>query len=994
MIEASEGSRVDPGGRPDAVFQELMAYRVRDILLVSSPYDSYILQEDALLGESLDIEYRQLNLTSTPRITQVSTGAEAIEVLAERPHDLVITASRLGEMELHEFGRTVKAQHPGLPVILLAYTPAEAARVKELGWRDSVDQVFIWHGDVRLFLAMIKFVEDRRNADRDMALAGVRAIVLIENSVRFYSSYLPMLYTELMRQSQIVMADGVNTTQRLRRMKARPKIFLAESFEEARGLVSRYRNHILGIITDARFPRSGKTDPEAGIEFVRLVKEADDDIPVLVQSSDDTLSDRAHSLGAAFVNKRSARLLDELRGFIRSSLGFGDFVFQMPDGTEVDRVPDLAAMPAALRRVPEASLRLHASRNHFSNWCMARTEFDLAARIRPVKVSAFESIEELRHYLVDAFSRLRTDTQRGVVAEFSAAHFDETSGLARIGSGSLGGKGRGLGFMNALLSQAEGGTEFGGLRVYVPTCAVLGSNVFDDFLRENDLLGLALSEATDDAIADGFLRARLPREVSADLRGFIEKIRYPIAIRSSSLLEDSHDQPFAGIYRTIMLANGHPDPAVRFEELRAAVKIVYASTFFSNAKAYLQNTQHRMEEEKMAVVLQRLVGRRHGDHFYPDFSGVARSYNYYPVLDTASEDGVAVVALGLGKTVVEGERSVRFSPGRPQSLPQFASPEATLENAQRRFYALDLRRTGITPSSSPEDAIVRLDLEAAEAHGTLGPIGSVYSPDNDAVYDGISRQGTRLVTFAPLLKSSSFPLPHALSSLLALGNRAMSGPVEIEFAVNLKPDGGGPAELAFLQIRPMTIEAAGANIEEILRRVSPSEVLCSSPSALGQGRIRDVADVVYVKPDAFDRSHTAAVAAELDAVNDALERGRRPYLLIGPGRWGTADPWLGIPVEWHQISGARAIVETDLVEVPVSPSEGTHFFQNITSLGIGYFSVHSRDGGGHVDYDWLATQPAVAETTHLRHVRLERPLDVWVDGRSRQGIVLKRPLRK
>ncbi len=989
MSEVNERPWGDPRGVQDPLFQDLMSYRIREILFVSSAYDSYILQEDALLGESLDFEYRQLNLSSSPRITQVSTGEEALAALGERPYDLIITVSRLGEMELHEFGRAVKAGHPDLPVVLLAYTAVEAARVKELGWRESIDQVFIWHGDVRLFVAIIKFLEDRRNADRDTRIGGVRAIVLVENSVRFYSSYLPLLYTELMRQSQSVMADGVNVMQRVRRMKARPKVLLAETFEEAWALYERYRANILGVISDARFPREGKPDAEAGLELVRRLKTEDEDTPVLIQSSDESFASGAHDLRAAFINKRSPRLLDELRRFIRSSLGFGDFVFLMPDGGEVGRVPDLAAMPAALRRVPDASLRYHALHNHFSNWCMARTEFALAERIRPIKVSQFESTDELRRYLIDAFSQLRSDSQRGVVAEFSAANFDEASGLARIGSGSMGGKGRGLGFMNALLSRSEPLSGAGDVRIFVPTCAVIGTNVFDDFLRENDLSGLALSEACDEAIADAFLRARLPMAILDDLRAFVEKIRCPIAVRSSSLLEDSHDQPFAGIYRTIMLANGHDSPDVRLEELGAAIKLVYASTFFSNAKAYLQNTQHRMEEEKMGVVLQTLAGRRHGDHFYPDIAGVARSYNYYPVLGMDPEEGTAVVAMGLGKTVVEGERSVRFSPGRPQNLPQFSSTEAYLENAQQQFYALDLRRTGIVSASDPDGAIVRLDLDVAESHGTLGPLASVYSRDNDAVYDGISRHGVRLVTFAPFLKSESFPLPKILTALLALGGRAMSGPVEIEFAVNLKPENGGPPEFAFLQIRPMTIEAAAANIDEILRRVDPSQILCSSPRALGQGRLRDMRDIVYVKPAPFDRSRTAAIAAELDTMNDRLARDCRPYLLIGPGRWGTSDPWLGIPVQWHEINAAHAIIETDLVEVPVPPSEGTHFFQNITSLGIGYFTVHSREGGGFVDYEWLDAQPAAAENGFLRHVRVEAPLDLWVDGKSRRGIILK-----
>ncbi len=972
-----------------------MPFRIREILLVSSPYDLYILEEDGFLGESLDLEYLQLNLSAAPRITRVSTGEEALEILSRSPFDLVITMSRLGEMDVRRFSRAVKEAHPEIPLVLLGISAPEASRLKEGGGDRTFDQVFIWRGDVRLFLAIIKYVEDQRNVEHDIDRAGVRAIILIENSARFYSSYLPLIYTELMRQNQIVMADGVNAMQRLRRMRARPKILLAETFEEGWALFEKYRGSLLGVITDARFPREGRSDPEAGIEFLWRLKEVDPEIPTLVQSTDSGVADRATSLGAAFINKRSPRLLEEVRGFILHSLGFGDFVFILPDGTEVERVHDLAAMPEALERVPEASLRYHAARNHFSNWCMARTEFSLAERLRPVKISEFRTIEELRGYLVAAFSRLRTDTRRGVVADFARMELGDGAGIARIGTGSLGGKGRGLGFANALFSKPEAAAEVAGVRVYIPPSSVIGTGVFDRFISRNRLAAIALSDAPDEEIAAAFLRAKLPEGLLQDLGSFAARMRDPIAVRSSSLLEDSHDQPFAGIYRTVMLPNNSPDLDLRLRHLCDAIKLVYASTFSRNAKAYLPNTQNRMEEEKMAVVLQKLVGRRHGRWFYPDFAGVARSYNYYPILGTTAEEGVALVALGFGKTVVDGERAIRFSPGRPQSLPQLSSTADILENAQRQFYALDLaRETGPTVEDPDDGGLVRLDLEQAEKDGTLGPVASTYSPDNDAVYDGISRQGVRIVTFAPILKSGWFPLPQALSRLLAMGSRAMSCPVEIEFAVDLDPARTGTPEIAFLQIRPMMIEGGPLDIEEILERIDEGDLLCVSESALGQGRSRDIQDVVYVKPSAFDRGRTHAIGGEVGAINARLARAGRPYLLIGPGRWGTSDPWLGIPVEWHQISGVGAIIETDLEDVPVAPSEGSHFFQNLTSFGISYFTSTSRPGGGRsrVDLPWLDMQPAEDETSAVRHVRLPEPLEIWVDGRSRRGVMIKRPV--
>jgi CheY-like chemotaxis protein len=973
-----------------AVFRDLMGYRVREVLLVSSLYDSYILEEDGRLSESLDAEFYQLNLATSPRITQVSNAAEALALLERRPFDLVITMARLGGMDARTLARAIKGQQPELPVVLLADNHFEAHRMKELNRPPILDQVFVWRGDVALFLAIIKFIEDRRNVQRDTALAGVRTIILIENSVRFYSSYLPLLYTELTKQTQALMADGVNARQRLRRMRARTKILLAETFEEGWELFERYRTFTLGIISDARFPRRGESDPEAGLEFVKRVKAEDPDMPALLQSTDEALEVRAHALGAAFLHKHSPRLLEELRRFIQTSLGFGDFVFIDPEsGRELARVPDLAGMPKALRKVPGESLRYHASRNHFSNWCMARTEFALAARIRPKKVSDFENVEGLRSYLIDAFNALASETRRGVVADFAPREFEELSGFVRIGAGSMGGKGRGLGFINALLSREEGSPD-GDVRVLVPPAAVLGTDAFDEFMREGGLEGLALSDVPDGEIEAAFLRAPLPGWVEQDLRAVVERTRVPLAVRSSSLLEDSYDQPLAGVYKTFMLANGSPDPGSRLGELSAAVKLVYASTFSHKAKAYLANTPHRPDEEKMAVVVQRLVGRAHGGHFYPTFAGVACSRNYYPVLGLKASEGLAAVALGFGKTVVEGGKAVRFSPGAPRSVPQFSSTESYLETSQRDFYALRLDHAASFPSSEHDDALVLLSLDEAERHGTLALVGSVYSPDNDAIYDGVSRAGIRLVTFAPVLKAEIFPLTRILTRLLSLGERAMSCPVEIEFAVNL-PTGDAPGEFAVLQIRPLVVEVGTEDLEELLRLATPESVLCLSEQALGQGRIQGVRDVVYVKSAAFERGQTVAMAGEVEEVNRALSEQGRPYLLIGPGRWGTADRWLGIPVEWHQIAGARVILETELDDVAVTPSEGTHFFQNLTSFGIGYLIVHRRSGHGRVDFEWLASQPACTETRFLRHVRLERPLDVRIDGRSGRGVVLKEP---
>jgi len=979
-------------------FSNLMAFRIREVLFVSSLYDSYILEEDGQLGEAVDAEYYELKLSYTPRITRVSSADEALEALDVRHFDMVITMGRVGEMDLFRFGRRVKEKYPGLPVVLLADTPAEAGRIKERqksllarnpGQPVPLDQVFVWRGDLAIFLAIFKYIEDARNADPDTHEARVRVIILIENSVRFYSAYLPLLYTELMNQTQALMADGVNTTQRLRRMKARTKVLLAETFEDAVGLFEKYRRYVLGVITDARFPREDKSDPEAGAEFVRRIKEIDPDMPVLIQSSEESMQPRAAALGAHFVNKRSSVLLEELRRFLQADLGFGDFVFRLPDGREVGRAVDLAAMPVELKKVPAEAIRYHSLRNHFSNWCMARSEFELASVIRPRKVSDFKGIEEIRQYLVTAFSQLRDDTQRGVVADFSRTEFSDESGFTRIGSGSLGGKGRGLGFINALLAHTDIQAGIEKVRVFVPPSIVIGTDVFDEFMRKNKLFSIAHSDKPDRKIARAFLGARLPASIYDDLKVLVERTTYPIAVRSSSLLEDSFQHAFAGIYKTFMLANNHRSRKLRLKEISDAIKLVYASTFFRNAKAFLKNTPNRIEEEKMAVVLQKLVGCRHGGFFYPDFAGVARSHNHYPVQDMKPEDGVAIVALGLGKTVVEGNRAVRFSPRFPRRILQFSSTGDTLKNSQRDFFALQVDNTESAPLLESEGWVSQLDLAKAEEHGALHWVGSVYSPDNDAVYDGISRHGVRLVTFAPVLKTGLFPLPEVLGSLLELGSSSMGCPVEIEFAVNMKPETGAAPEFAFLQIRPMTIDAEAENLDAILESTPPDSILCTTRQALGHGREQEICDVVYVRPSSFDRSKTVEVAGEVEILNKKLVDDERPYLLIGPGRWGTADRWLGIPVEWYQISGVRTIIETEMEELSVTPSEGTHFFQNLTSLGIGYFNVHRGEMGGRIDYEWLDSLEAIDETVFLRHIRLERPLDIRVDGRSRKGLILK-----
>lgn len=976
------------------VIDDLMQRRVRNILLVSSVYDSFTFEEDGRLTEALSSEYLELNLRYAPSIVRVSTAEEALSKLREHPFDLVISMMRVGDMDISDFGKAVKDIAPSIPVLLLAFNTRELSVLAEMGGLEGIDRTFVWLGDVRLFLAMIKYVEDQWNTARDIRLADVNCVLLVEDNIRFYSAYLPMLYTELVTQTLALMVDGLNRMDQLLRQRARHKVLLATSYEEAEALFRQFQGNIAGVITDARFPRSGKLDPEAGIAFTRLVRQLAPDRPVMIQSSDQDNAALAWDLGAHFINKHATNLLAELQAFMRTHMGFGDFVFRLPNGAEIARATDLRSMADTVGTLPIKSLLYHANRNDISTWLLARTEFELAKRIRPAQVTDFQDGEAIRTFLLDKFTKHRVRSRAGVVADFSRGTFEESAGFVRIGSGSLGGKGRGLAFMHSLIEAYQIEQKIPTVSIRVPPTAVVATDVFDEFIAQSALQELVLGEPipSDEEITVRFLAAKLPPNVRDALEIFLQRVTYPLAIRSSSLLEDASYQPFAGVYRTVMIPNNHPNLEVRLEQLSRAIKLVYASTFYENARAYINSTPTRLEEEKMAVVIQQVVGQKHDNYYYPNLAGVARSYNFYPMEGMRAEDGVASVVLGLGKPVVEGGRSVRFSPPYPRQLYQFSSPEDTLRSAQRSFLCLDLASQE-TQCELPHGDIeylnlALLDLEAAEQHGTLHAVGSVYSQENHAVYDGLSRSGVRLVTMAGVLKHGVMPLAESLSFLSKLCAAGFSSSVELEFAVNLSDDPiTSPHELAVLQVRPVVV--SGIHHEVHIGQVKPSDAICLSAKALGNGHFNDVRDVVYVPMRTFDRTKTVEIAQEIGKLTGVLNKQNRPVLLIGPGRWGSADRWLGIPVTWNQIAGVRCIVETDMEDIQVQPSQGTHFFQNITSFGIGYFTVNFDGVEGHLDLGWLDNQNATHESAHVRHLSFDEPLEIVVNGRRGQGVVLK-----
>jgi CheY-like chemotaxis protein len=965
-------------------FPQLMPRRIEEILLVSSPYDSFILEEDGLSTEMLYTEYLDLGLTHSPNITRVSTGEEALAALRTQAFDLVITLLRLGDMDVARFAQSVKQLTPELPVVLLIANEWELARLKRQARPLSVDGVYLWHGDTKVILAIIKMLEDRFNAEHDTRVGDVGVIIVVEDSVRFRSSILPLIYSQLVRQTRAVMADGLNHMDKLLRLAARPKILVAENFEQGLELYHRFRKHLFGVITDVSYPRGGRQDPQAGITFIRHIRGEMPDVPALLQSSDASNWQLAERLGVSFLHKHSGTLLEDIRQFMLANFGFGDFVFRLPDGQEIARAGDMRSMVPVLRTVPVESIEYHARHNHFSNWFRARTEFALARSMRPRRVSEFSDLESLRRYLIRAISDALRQNRRGVVEDFTRERFDAGCAFARIGGGSLGGKARGLAFVEALLARAGLDAEFPGIHVRVPRSVVIGTDVFDEFLDLNGLRPGLLQNLDDAGITRTFLAAKLPEDIVDALRAFLDTVREPLAVRSSSLLEDSQYHPFAGVYATHMLANNHRDPRVRLALLRDAIKLVYASCFMTAARRYLEATPHRLDEEKMAVILEPVVGTRHGNHFYPNISGVARSYNYYPFEPMRPEEGVASVALGLGKTIVDGGQALRFCPAHPGVLPQI-NGEDFLGESQRQFYAIDVSDEQYALGVERDRCLVPLDLAEAERHGTLELLGSVWCPENEAFYDGICRPGVRVVSFAHVLKNEAFPLARLVRRLLELGRGGMNGPIEIEFAVNLDSQ---PQEFALLQIRPCG--ACGEQEEINLGELNPTDLLCFSTHALGHGVMRDVRDVIYVKPERFDAAYTPQMAQQIGELNDRLQAENRPYLLIGPGRWGSSHSWLGIPVAWSQISTARLIVETTLEDFVVEPSQGSHFFQNLTSFGIAYLSVNPFSQDGFVDWAWLDEQPAAHETAFLRHVRLEHALEARLDGQVSRAAILKR----
>jgi CheY-like chemotaxis protein len=971
-------------------FENLMPFRVQDILLVSSLYDSFILREDGRLNEMLIGESYELNLQHVPRITHVKTGAEALALArSDSRFNLIVANLEFEDMNAAELATEVKRAGLDVPVVVLAYDYREVKNFVARTPNSPIERIFLWQGNARILISIIKYIEDKLNVEHDTEVMGVPVMLVVEDNIRYYSSFLPVIYTELISQARRLISEGLNVAHKLVRMRARPKILLASNYEDAAHLVLLYRENLLGVVLDVEFPRKGKLMPETGFELARMIRSIVPDVPIVLQSGRPEFMAKAHAEEFSFLQKRSPTLLGDLSHWLVEQVGFGPFIFRLPDRkTEVARANNLNELERALRTVPAESISYHAGRNHFSHWLMARTEFAVAQKLRPRKLSDFATIEVLRRDLIDAITSYRRDQSRTLVGDFNAETFQPAdSFFLRIGDGSLGGKARGLAFARHLLHPKHMPRRFSGVNIAVPRTVVLATDVFDRFISDSDLHDFAMRCASDDEIVTRFLASPLPEPIIADLRAYLEKVTFPLAVRSSSLLEDSQYQPFSGVYDTFMLGNHDRDIEVRLKQLMEAIKRVYASTFSQHSKAYVRATPYRLEEEKMAVLIQQVVGTAHGLRYYPDFSGVVRSRNFYPVVPVTVKDGFAAVALGMGRAVVGGGKCLTFSPRYPRHLLQFSSVEDILANSQTEFWALEL--TPRVHHLDPADDLreVSFHLKAAEADGTLQMLASTYSVENHAVYDGLSRPGVRIVSFAPILKHGLFPLPQILEQLMTVGEDAMGRPVEIEFAVKLPERAGEDAEFGFLQMRPLVMSREGEELR--MGEVDPAQLICQSAMVLGHGRIQDLHDVIVVDFHRFERAQSYDVAQSVAHFNSQLSAQGKPYALIGVGRWGSNESWLGIPVTWDQISGARVIVEAGFRDFRVTPSQGSHFFQNLTAFQIGYFTVNPDAGEGFVDWEWLMAQPGSEANGCVRLLHFDKPLSVVMDGKTSRGMIFK-----
>ena len=969
----------------DVTFVNLMMRRIYNVLIVANPYDAFMLEDDGRVEEKIYNEYVELGLRYPPTFTQVSTTEEAREVLRTMHIDLVICMPGNADNDAFSVARDIKAEFPHMHCIVL--TPFSHGITKRMENEDLsiFDYVFCWLGNTNLILSIIKLIEDKMNLEHDINEGGVQMILLVEDSIRFYSSILPNLYNYILAQSKRFATEALNRHSATLRMRGRPKVVLARNYEEAMALYERYSDNVLGVISDVRFPIHGEKDSEAGLKLMREIRQNDPYLPLILESSESENRAKAEAEGFRFVDKNSKKMSLDLRKMLEEHLGFGDFIFRDPKTkAEIMRIHSLKELQDNIFKIPDDSMLYHISRNHMSRWLSARAIFPVSMFLKTVTWERLKDITAHREIIFDAIVQYRHMKNIGVVAVFDRMKFDAYSHFARIGEGSLGGKGRGLAFLDNIIKMHPEFNSLEGAKVQIPRTVVLCTDVFDQFMEQNNLYQIALSDASDDDILRHFLRAQLPDSLIADFFTFFEAVKSPIAIRSSSLLEDAHYQPFAGIYSTYMIPY-LDDKYAMLEMLACAIKGVYASVYYRDSKAYMTATSNVIDQEKMAVILQEVVGKQYDGRYYPNISGVLRSLNYYPIGDERAEDGIASLALGLGKYIVDGGQTLRVSPYHPHQVLQTSELETALRETQTRFYALDTRHVGNDFKVDDGFNILDLKVKEAERDNSLNFIASTYDPYDQVIRDGLYDGGRKVISFAGVLQQNVFPLPELLQMSMRYGAEAMRRPVEIEFACNLNSDRTGSFYL--LQIRPIVDQKQ--MLDEDLAAIPDADCLLRSHNSLGHGVTEDVTDVVYVKTDnRFSAADNPTIAREIEKLNkEYLDRGTN-YVLVGPGRWGSSDSWLGIPVKWPHISAARVIVEVALKNYRVDPSQGTHFFQNLTSFGVGYFTIDENRNDGCFHKATLDAMPAVEETEHVRVVRFEKGLRIMMDGKKGEGVVV------
>lgn len=967
-------------------FHNLMKYRIKKILLISTFYDAYIFEYDAKLSNQIVGEYHSLNLTTVPRLVSVPTGEEALKKLKEESFDLVVTTIRIGEMTPFDLSEKINENNPDLPILLLLTVKTDINLINSN--RDhmkNIEEVFLWNGNPRLFLAMIKYIEDKRNAPYDTSMGYVNVILLVEDSITFSSIYLPLLYAEIMEQTQRLISEEQNDNNKYLRMRTRPKVLMVRSFEEAVEAVETYKDHLLGIISDIEYLHNGEIDTDAGFDFLIFLKENNIDVPVLLQSSDSSKRSRAESMDVKFLHKKSSTLLADISQFIFRKLGFGSLIFKDREGKEIGRARYLADFEKVLPSIPSESLIYHSQNNNFSAWLIAHGDIEIAKRVKPVQVSDFTSLEEHKDFLLQTFKKVREKRNKGKIVDFNKDILSQSDIIVRVGSGSLGGKGRGLAFFNALLTIMNLDSKFKSTAIRIPKAVILGTGVFDAFIENNNLIDMHIG-LDDDQIKQRFLVGILPKKVKEQLIQLLEYYTCPIAIRSSGLLEDSQSQPFAGVYSTYMLANNNEDFNERLKQLTDAIKLVFASVFLKDSVSYIETLNYGIEEEKMAVIIQEIVGNQYENYFYPNFSGVAQSHNYYPISHMKHSDGVANIAVGLGQSVVGGGKDHMFCPAHPQI--QYETVEDKIRNTQTKFFALNMTPEKTDLSKGEEETLVHLPIRKSEKHKTLIHCVSVWDNSNERLVEDLTIHGPRVINFANILKYNYFPLSEVLVQILDISQKALGIPVEIEFAVDLKKTTETLPTFYLLQVRPLS-----HNDEEVYidpENLTSKKAVLFSTEALGNGFIKDISDIVFLDPVNFDKTRTMDIKEEISSINSKFKEMDREYILIGPGRWGTRDRFLGIPVKWSEINRAGIIIEAGLHDFDIEPSQGSHFFHNLVALNIGYLNIpyhHNRES--FIDWDFLLAQKPITKGKFFTHISRDKPFNILMDGKAGNAVILK-----